>query len=162
MADEAEKPGEGHNSKNLDFVGAAKLLRGEIATLDNMHKDHGLAEIVHEEPALGAVNKGAQQIGAAMGLVAIIELFACSRGLPEPIGYPPQSWRGTWFSKAERAAIRGKDWKRPAIERARQLGFDPLTGDEAEAVAILDHHLHKRRITPPWRAGALPTELPFL
>lgn len=35
MADEAEKPGEGHNSKNLDFVGAAKLLRGEIATLDD-------------------------------------------------------------------------------------------------------------------------------
>lgn len=35
MADDAEKPGEGHNSKNLDFVGAAKLLRGEIATLDD-------------------------------------------------------------------------------------------------------------------------------
>jgi hypothetical protein len=122
--------------------------------LDALHKGRGLAQIVHEEPVMGAVNKGAGQIIAAVGLVPIIELFAISRGLPSPISYAPQSWRASFFTKAERKAIRGKDWKRPAVERARQLGFDPVSADEAEAIAILDHHLLKLKITPHWRQGA--------
>lgn len=121
--------------------------------LDRMHKGHPLGTIVYETPPLGTVNKGAAQIFGKIGLVAIAELFACSRGIAIR-GYPPQSWRGTFFSKAERAALKGKDWKRPAIERCRQLGFDPVTHDEAEAIAILDHHLLKLKITPSWRAGA--------
>lgn len=123
--------------------------------LDAMHKGRGLAQIVHEEPVMGAVNKGAGQIIAAVGLVPIIELFAISRGLPSPVSYAPQSWRSSFFTKAERKAIRGKDWKRPAVERCRQLGFDPIDHNEAEAIAILDHHLLKLKITPCWRREAI-------
>ncbi len=120
--------------------------------LDELHKSVGLASIVYEEPPLGTVNKGADQIFGKIGIVAIVELFALSRGL-SIASYYPQSWRATFFAKAERAALKGKDWKRPAIERCRQLGFDPVTHDEAEAIAILDHHLHKAKITPFWRNG---------
>ena len=119
--------------------------------MDAFHKKYGLGLIIHETPVLGAINKGQAQIFGTLGLVAIIELFCISRGLGAPISYPPQSWRTTFFSKAERKAIRGKDWKRPAIERARQLGFDPSNDNEAEAFAILDHYLAKHKIMPYWR-----------
>lgn len=33
MADEAETPAEGHNSKKLDFDGAAKIMKSDLATL---------------------------------------------------------------------------------------------------------------------------------
>lgn len=120
--------------------------------LDAMHRANVLREIVHEAPPLGTVNQGAGQIFGKIGLVAIIELFACSRCIAVT-SYAVQSWRGTFFTKAERQALRGRDWKRPAILRCRQLGFDPATDDEAEAIAILDHHLLKQKITPPWRQG---------
>lgn len=121
--------------------------------LDETHKAHGLGLITHEEPALGAVNKGADQIIGAVGLIAIIELFACSRGIA-PRGYAARSWRSTFFTKVERQLLKGKSWKHPAVLRARQFGFDPVTPDEAEAIGILDHHLLKSKITPPWRQGA--------
>lgn len=123
--------------------------------LDAMHKGHDLGEILHEQPAFGAANQGQDQLIATIGLVAIIELFGCSRGIAVK-AYPAQSWRGTWFSVEERKALRpkGKDWKHPAILRARQLGFDPSSHDEAEAIAIADHHLHKVGIQPEWRKEA--------
>lgn len=126
--------------------------------LDAVHKGHSLGMIVHESPSFGAVNQGEDQLIGAIGMVAIIELFANSRGI-NVADYSVQSWRTTFFTKAERKAIAAKpkkvrDWKRPAIERARQLGFDPITHDEAEAIGIADHHLLKHKITPPWRGKA--------
>lgn len=128
--------------------------------LDAMHKGHGLDRILHERPSFGAANQGEDQLIGAIGMVAVIELFACSRSIPID-AYSVQSWRSTFFTKAERKAIAAKpsrvrDWKRPAVERARQLGFDPITHDEAEAIAIADHHLLKHKITPAWRGKAGP------
>jgi hypothetical protein len=120
--------------------------------LDRLHKGHGLIAILHEEPLLMRIDKTPKLIGL-YGLVAVIELFGKSRKIPV-VSYEARSWRSSFFSKAERAALKGKDWKRPAVERARQLGQNPTSHDEAEAFAILDHHLIKRKITPPWRAGA--------
>lgn len=119
--------------------------------LDAMHKGHGLVEIVHEDVISGPKDKTPKRV-ALFGLVAIIELFAVSRKIAVT-AYPSAKWRSTFFSDEERKAFRGKDWKRPAVERSRQLGRDPLTDDEAEAFAILDHHLHCKRIIPPWRAA---------
>lgn len=123
--------------------------------LDAMHKTSALAQIAHEEPIARKIDKTPKQV-ALFGLVAVIELFATSRGI-EVSGYQSDKWRSTFFSAEERKHFRGKDWKRPAIERARQLGRDPQTDDEAEAFAILDHHLHCKRIMPQWR-----TANPFL
>ena len=123
--------------------------------LDFMHTTHGLAEIIHEEVISGPKDTTPKRV-ALFGLVAIIELFAASRGIAVT-AYPSDKWRSTFFSPEERKQFRGKDWKRPAIERSRQLGRDPETDDEAEAFAILDHHLHCKRIMPTWR-----TAHPFL
>lgn len=126
--------------------------------LDAMHKGHRLDRIVHERPSFGAVNQGEDQLIGAIGLIAVIELFAESRGIPIS-SYAVQQWRGTFFTKSERKAIAAKpqkvrDWKRPAIMRACQLGFDPATHDQAEAIAILDHHLLTNKIMPQWREKA--------
>lgn len=145
---------DGAKNRSLGF----RELFGRISAT---HQEFGLDRIVHERPSFGAVNQGEDQLIGAIGLIAIIELFAESRGIPLS-SYAVQQWRGTFFTKAERKAIAAKpqkvrDWKRPAIERARQLGFDPTTHDQAEAFAILDHHLLASKITPEWRgkAGAM-------
>lgn len=119
------------------------------------HDKTPLAEIVHEDVFSGRKDKDAKRI-ALFGLVTTIELFGVSRGIPVT-PYRSDQWRSTAFNDEERKHFRGKDWKRPAIERARQLGRDPHTDDEAEAFLVLDHHLHCQRIMPPWR-----TEHPFL
>lgn len=131
--------------------------------LDAMHKGHGFRQIVHEAPVFGAANQGEDHLIGAIGLIAIIELFCISRGLPKPRSYGPSSWRTSFFTKTERKLIRAKpqklrDWKRPAILRARQYGFDPSSHDEAEAIGICDHDLLKMRITPPWRSAILELE----
>lgn len=123
--------------------------------MEATHQAHPLAEIVHEEPIATRVDKLPKQV-ALYGLVAVIEFFAISRRIVVT-SYRSDKWRATAFSDEEIKHYRGKDWKRPAIERARQLGRDPNTDDEAEAFLCLDHHLHCQRIMPVWR-----TEHPFL
>lgn len=118
--------------------------------MDALHRNcGGLVEIIHEEVVLKPTDKRDKCV-ALFGLVAIIELFAVSRGITVT-PYPADKWRATAFSDEERKHFRGKDWKRPAIERCRQLGRDPNTDDEAEAFLLLDHHLYCKRIMPPWR-----------
>lgn len=43
------------------------------------------------------------------------------------------------------------DLKAATEERCRQLGFNPRTTDEADAIGILDYQLSLAKITPPWR-----------
>lgn len=128
----------------------AQGFRVLFQSLDATHRNFGgLVEIVHEDVISGPKDNTPKRV-ALFGLVAIIELFAVSRGI-EVTPYPADKWRATAFSDEERKHFRGKDWKRPAIERCRQLGRDPNTDDEAEAFLLLDHHLHCKRIMPTWR-----------
>jgi len=127
----------------------ASGFRELFARLDAMNKGHGLGLIAHEEPISGKIDTTPKRV-ALFGLVAIIELYGISRGI-DVRSYPSQSWRSSFFTKDERKALRGSDWKRAAVERSRQLGLDPMTDDEAEAFAILDHHLLLHRIQPEWR-----------
>lgn len=124
--------------------------------LDAIHKGHKITQIVHESPVFGAVNKGSDQLVATSGLVAVIELFSHSRGLPAPRAYGPTSWRTSFFTKEERRAFKArrvKDWKHWATLRARQYGFDPASHDEAEAIGICHHDLLRSGIMPPWIAA---------
>lgn len=134
----------------------AEGFRQLFGHLDQMHKAHGLAQIVHEKPNFGAVNQGEDQLIAQIGLIAIIELFGVSRSVPVSAHYT-QSWRTTWFLKHERKAIQAmpgklRNWKGRAIERAEQYGLAAANGDEAEALAILTHELLTSNRTPPWFA----------
>ena len=131
--------------------------------LDSMTKGHGIRQIVHESPVFGAVNKGGDQLIGSAGLVAVIELFAHSRGMPNPRSYGPSTWRKSWFTTSERRIIRAKpknvrDWKHPAVLRARQYGFDPNSHDEAEAIGIAHHDLIRQGIKPYWQNQSLELE----
>lgn len=129
-----------------------RLYRQLWTNLLQAHEAHGLARIVHERPNFGMANKGEAQMLASTGLIATIELFCESRGIAVQ-GVASGSWRGTFFTKSERKAIRANGtWKRAAVERCRQLGFDPITDDEAEAIALVDHYLLSNQLQPYWRA----------
>jgi hypothetical protein len=41
------------------------------------------------------------------------------------------------------------------VKRCRELGFKPLTNDEADAIGLLDFALSQDGIIPPWRAEHL-------
>lgn len=129
--------------------------------LDAVHHDHALERIIHERPNFGMANKGEAQLLATTGLIATIELWGCSRGIAVQ-GYSSGAWRGTFFTKTERKDIRArKDWKRAAVIRCRQLGLDPGSDDEAEAIALLDHHHLSNQIQPEWRLGQQALEAPI-
>lgn len=127
------------------------------------HQREPIDVIAHEAPVFGAANKGEAQLLATTGMIGVIELFAINFGI-EVVSHAVQTWRGTWFRKDERKIIaarpaRFRDWKGPAAERARQYGFEPASHDEAEAIAIMDHHLLRIcKITPPWREQQLELE----
>lgn len=144
-----------------------KAMRGQgfrvlFLWLDAHHKEFGFDTIVHEE-VLKLKKDHPQKLVGLYGLVAVIELFAASRGIDTVIAYPSAKWRETFFSKEERVGIRvaaaDDKWKQAAKARAEQLGYECRTDDEAEAFAILDHHLHALKIKPPWREANpfLPT-----
>ena len=148
------RPGEGSiESGALPLCGGVPERRHGFLELwrllDAWHKSEAITAICHEEPISGPADKTPTRI-ALFGLVAIVELFSVSRSIPV-FGYDSRNWRGTFFSKEERAFASGERWKRLAVERCRQLGFDPATHDEAEAIGILDHHLHRMKVAPPWR-----------
>ena len=133
----------------------AQAYRELWGKLSSVHANCPLAEIVHERPTFGAANQGEAQLLAACGMIGVIELFAVSRGI-KVSSHAVQSWRSSWFLKHEAKAIRAKpeklrDWKGAALRRARQFGFDPASHDEAEAIAILDHHMLTNTIMPQWR-----------
>jgi hypothetical protein len=133
---------EGVAQRALAFV---DLRRNLVA----LHKEEPIDIIAHENPLKMPIDKLDKLIGL-YGLVAIIEGFCRAKRI-RCIGVDARAWRGTWFNGM---AITGRDdLKRVAIERARQLGISPLTHDEAEACGILDHVMHREKITPPWRAA---------
>lgn len=123
--------------------GFTQLFRNMAA----LHDEKPISIIAHETPLKMPIDKR-EKLVALYGLVATIELFCDARGIQcTSIGI--EDWRKTFYSPEER---KGRPyWKRMAIERSRQLGFDPRINDEAEAIAILDHQLHVMQITPSWR-----------
>jgi hypothetical protein len=143
-------------------------MRGEAyrelwAKLAAEHRLEPIDVIAHEAPVFGAVNKGEAQLLATIGMIGVIELFAINFGI-EVVSHAVQSWRSTWFHKDERKLIsdrqaRFRDWKGPALARALQYGFDCSSHDQAEAIAIHDHHLLKIcKVRPPWREAQLELE----
>jgi hypothetical protein len=58
-------------------------------------------------------------------------------------------WRREFLGKIPRGTRR-QTLKDASMERARQLGFKPITDDVAEAIGILTYALLSLQITPPW------------
>lgn len=136
-----------HLADNID--GRAGAFCTLYRRLNELHADDPLDAIAYEQPLklpVDSVNK----LIALLGLVAHVESWAKSRRV-RVRGVLQSDWRKTFLPDVKHGAGR-EGWKRAAIERARQLDFNPLTDDEAEAVGVLDHLAHLEGHLPQWRA----------
>lgn len=96
------------------------------------------------------------------GLAAHAESFGHAIGLRIVQGINIDSWRPAFIGrinsteakrKAKAAGKSASDGlKTLTMERCRQLGFNPRTTDEADALGILDYCIALRGAVPPWRS----------
>ena len=69
------------------------------------------------------------------------------------------AWRRHFIGSMPRAT-KSIDLKHLAMQRCRELGFNPAKHDAAEAIGQLDYQLSIEGIVPPWRqANVLQEQL---
>lgn len=118
----------------------------------DLHRLEPIQCLVFEEPIPAHQlhgNSNADTIAAAAGLAAHAMSFA------EAIGcrwrsIPIAAWRKHWIGKMPRGTGT-PDLKHFSMKRCRELGFEVIKHDEAEAIGILDYQLTIDGVTPPWR-----------
>jgi hypothetical protein len=114
----------------------------------DVHRAAPIDLIAYEQPIKRPSDK-VEKLIALYGVAAMIEAF-CQKRHIRCFVIGQHQWRESYFGKKH--GIKGsEDLKRAAIVRGRQYGFDPITHDEAEAIAILDHQLLSMKIMPAWR-----------
>lgn len=90
MADEAEKPGEGYNSKKIDFVAAAKILKTEVAPIsDKLSKSRGdMSAVKKRLEDLGVNKRGANFVQGLLSAspATASDILRTVVGLLEPCG----------------------------------------------------------------------------
>lgn len=139
--------------------------------LDELHREHGFQTVFYEQPINPQKLHQKTNIRAndlALGLASHVLSYAWVRkctALPVHI----ETWRLDYVGRDELARIRdaakakkratGKhvsqrdDLKAATVARCRQLGLEPKSDDEAEALGILDHAIGLQGMTPPWRTN---------
>lgn len=95
-------------------------------------------------------------------LFAQAGLAAHAMSFCEALGIPWRAvnitaWRRHWIGKMPRGT-KTPDLKAMAMKRCRELGFEAIKHDAAEACGILDHELHCSGVTPPWRDALIFAE----
>lgn len=117
--------------------------------LTAIHKEAPLDMIALEAPLKMSVDK-VDKLIALYGLIATVEGWAHPKNVHVCL-IDQRDWRNSWLGPDGRKGKDSEALKRAAVIRARELGFDPKSHDEAEAIGIMDHVLGLRKITPPWR-----------
>lgn len=167
--DEAwEKPRYGSWSLGSEMASDGAVFLKLHRCLNDLRQLAAFEWIYHEEAINPANLNGVTNIASLRlqaGLAAHVESFAEARRCHVQrvnIG----SWRKGFIdpdlvSQAQADARRKRKLtgkgsardklKRLAIERARQLGFEPRNDDEAEAIGVLDYACSLKGIVPPWR-----------
>ncbi len=93
-----------------------------------------------------------ESIMLAAGVATHIESFADAMGIRILRPVHQATWRRHFLGKMPRAT-KSSQLKDYAMERCRQLGFQPLKHDQAEAIGLLDYACEALDIMPPWRAN---------
>jgi hypothetical protein len=129
--------------------------------LFDLHRLDAIETLVFEEaipPHMLHGQTNALTVAAAAGLAAHAMSFAEALGIRwRPIGIA--AWRRHFIGKMPRGT-KTPDLKAMAMRRCRELGFDAIKHDAAEACGLLDYQLSMDGITPPWRVeNALQQEL---
>lgn len=136
---------------SVDWAARAFVrLHKHLIDLNQLDK---IEALVFEEPVpthmLRAQTNAATE-AAKFGLVAHAMSFSEAFGIRwRPINIA--AWRRHFLGRMPRGTKRDQ-LKAMAMRRARELGFEPLKHDAAEACGILDYQLSMEGILPPWRA----------
>lgn len=87
-------------------------------------------------------------ITALVGLKTHVMSFCAAMGITW-YAVNMKTWRKHFIGSQPRGTT-SATYKRKALERARALGENPAKHDAAEAFGVLDYHLHRLRVQPPW------------
>lgn len=94
---------------------------------------------------------------ASAGLAAHVQSFAEAMGIRH-IAVHQATWRRHFLGPMPRGT-KTPDLKHLAMTRCRELGFDVIKHDAAEAAGLLDYTLSVEGIIPPWRESVLQRQL---
>jgi hypothetical protein len=86
---------------------------------------------------------------ASAGLAAHVQSFAEAMGIRHRAVHQA-TWRRHFIGSMPRGT-KTPDLKHLAMQRCRELGFDPTKHDAAEALGLLDYALSIEGIIAPWR-----------
>lgn len=117
-----------------------------------IHRAGAIDYLAYEAPLSQASVKGGSNIETIQtlaGLAAHAESFAAAVRAGASV-VNVASWRRHFIGAMPRGT-KSPDLKAMTMKRCRELGFAPLGYDEADAIGILDFHLHSVGMTPPWR-----------
>lgn len=165
------KPHYGHWQLGSEFTSPGGVFGKLHERMAELHAVMPFEFVFIEEPIHPAQLTGAtniQTIRLAAGLAAHAESFAHAYRCRAFQCVNVERWRPDFIGRAQvsdarkdarqRAKTSGKKHsardklKALTIARCEQLGFNPRTDDEADALGMLDYALHVLRgITPPWR-----------
>lgn len=114
--------------------------------------------VVYEDTVPPFMLKGrsdAATIKALASLAGHVESFCAAMGIRcEAVNQ--STWRRSFLGAMPRGT-KTADWKHLAMTRCRELGFEVLKHDAAEACGLLDYALSIEGIVPPWRAEHILT-----
>jgi hypothetical protein len=95
---------------------------------------------------------------ASAGIAAHVQSFAEAMGIRYRAVHQA-TWRRHFLGPQPRGT-KTPDLKHMAMQRCRELGFNPIKHDAAEALGLLDYQLSLEGIIPPWRqANILEREM---
>lgn len=120
--------------------------------LRDLHQVTPITSIVYEDslPAEKLHGQTSREtLKALVGLTEHVESFGEAFGIKTR--YTNQATWRRHFLGAMKRGTRTPDLKAFAMQRCRELGFEPSRHDEAEALGILDYQVMLAGITPPWR-----------
>lgn len=120
--------------------------------LTNLYATMPFDRIYGEEPINHlphAVQTNAESVRLHLGLASTVELFAYTMRCGSVRWVNMASWRKFFLGKSPRGH-KGMDLKFLAIRRCKELGFNPLKHDDAEALGILDYACDAEDVRVPW------------
>lgn len=127
-------------------------------SLLQIHAATPIDHLIFEEPLTPASVSGHTNIDTLQtlaGLAAHAESFAAAvKATARPVNVA--TWRRHFIGPMPRGT-KSPDLKAMTMKRCRELGFDPVSFDEADALGILDHALSVDGILPPWRQDCILT-----
>lgn len=121
-----------------------------------IHAETPIDQLIFETPLTPASVSGHTNIDTLQtlaGLAAHAESFAAAvKAVARPVNVA--SWRRHFIGPMPRST-KSPDLKAMTMKRCRELGFSPVSNDEADAIGILDYAVSLEGIIPPWRRDNL-------